>query len=356
MSLTTVRQLPEGFTEEYIKGESRISLNLRDQQLFTITFPCNFYNSLTVVDLSKNKLTELPASIGELANLQQLNCSQNELSSLPSSLNKCQSLQYLNLSGNNFFRFPQEILSLSNLQHLFFGVNNLVEIPSNVYSLKKLLTLFLAGNQLTSVPTSLCRLSQLSVLNLSNNQLSALPHTMTYLRNLKTLLLHSNRLTSLPASLITLDKLERLSLRENPLINAFVRKTYDPLSLKELAARVLYQTWKVEDLKEGIDNNSPGNPACSRSGFTTSQMQILPQELRNFIKSARPCLNPHCSGVYFDNYVDGLTFVDFCGAYRVPLLSYICKPHDIEDNTEAPLTEEEQVKLRKVILSSFPSS
>lgn len=30
------------------------------------------------------------------------------------------------------------------------------------------------------------------------------------------------------------------------------------------------------------------------------------------------------SGVYFDNRVEHIKFVDFCGKYRIPLLQYLC--------------------------------
>jgi len=45
---------------------------------------------------------------------------------------------------------------------------------------------------------------------------------------------------------------------------------------------------------------------------------------------ARKCPNPNCCGVYFDKQYSQVKFVDTCGAYRLPLLQYLCSPNCFE--------------------------
>ena len=42
----------------------------------------------------------------------------------------------------------------------------------------------------------------------------------------------------------------------------------------------------------------------------------IPHNLVEYLHQARSCLNPRCSGVYFDARVEHVKFVDFCGMYR----------------------------------------
>lgn len=67
-----------------------------------------------------NKLTSLPAALGNCASLEELNARSNKLTSIPRELAALQQLQLLNLQGNQLRTFPSEILrectSLHTLQ------------------------------------------------------------------------------------------------------------------------------------------------------------------------------------------------------------------------------------------------
>ena len=56
--------------------------------------------NLVSLDLSGNRLTALPASIGLLKHLEILNASNNDLRELPSTLHDLPCLQMLDISGN----------------------------------------------------------------------------------------------------------------------------------------------------------------------------------------------------------------------------------------------------------------
>jgi hypothetical protein len=44
-------------------------------------------------------------------------------------------------------------------------------------------------------------------------------------------------------------------------------------------------------------------------------------------------------GVFFDNRVEHIKFVDFCGKYRIPLLQYLCSSKCIEDDSNSHTDE-----------------
>jgi len=44
-------------------------------------------------------------------------------------------------------------------------------------------------------------------------------------------------------------------------------------------------------------------------------------------------------GVFFDNRVEHVKFVDFCGKYRIPLLQYLCSSKCIEDDSNSHIDE-----------------
>ena len=65
--------------------------------------------------LSGNRLTSLPAEIGQLASLRQLVLGGNQLTSLPAEIWQLTSLEELSLSGNQLTSVPAEIGQLTSL-------------------------------------------------------------------------------------------------------------------------------------------------------------------------------------------------------------------------------------------------
>ncbi len=66
-----------------------------------------------MLDLSGNKLSNLPPEIVKLQNLTMLDLSGNKLSSLPPEIGKLQNLTRLLLSDNQLTQFPKALLGLN---------------------------------------------------------------------------------------------------------------------------------------------------------------------------------------------------------------------------------------------------
>jgi len=291
------------------------------------------FNNLRTLDLSSNNLTSLPDVLA-LCPITSLIAKNNRLSndSLPKSLlSKCGDgiLRELNLSGNLFTHFPEHVLELKGLKFLYLGGNQITSISKDIWKLQSLQILSIGGNAITDVPEAVGNLSQLQGLILCDNLIEHLPASIAKLKNLKSLLLHKNRLKHLPRDIITLKNLVELSLRENPLVVRFVQDiSLTPATLLELAARTI------------------------RTSSICYGPSDLPRTMMEYLQSANCCVNPKCTGVFFDNRIEHIKFVDFCGKYRVPLLQYLCSSKCIEPvkESEEPQPGASGFMMRKVLL------
>ena len=155
--------------------------------------------NLCTLDLSNNKIKELPELLCKLVNLAELRVTANRLSSFPDSL--CQS-------------------SLS----------------------RSLKTLDLSDNRLVSLPGQFGYMTSLMSLNLANNQLESLPFSFHHLQNLRKLLLLNNRLHCLPSNMHRL-QLDILDISGNEFCHEdsvqVIQSRLGVLSLLELSARVV---------------------------------------------------------------------------------------------------------------------
>ncbi|KAJ9591461.1 hypothetical protein L9F63_002067 [Diploptera punctata] len=285
------------------------TLLLYHNQITVLPININKFKNLKVLDVSSNGLTIFPEILAECP-LVSIIAKNNNLGddSFPKSFSNIY-LKELNLNGNKLTSIPQQIIEAESLKYLYLGSNQIREIANGIWKLKSLQIFHVGGNQLVEVPDSLGMLQQLQALNLSENLLESLPATIANLKNLKSLMLHKNKLQTLPTEIIALKCLTELSLRDNPLVVRFVSSiSLNPPSLLEHAGR----TVKLY----GIPYGSPE----------------LPRSLVEYLNSAHHCVNPKCKGVFFDNRVEHVKFVDFCGKYRIPLMQYLCSSKCIEEN------------------------
>jgi Leucine-rich repeat (LRR) protein/GTPase SAR1 family protein len=192
-------------------------LYLRNNQLTALPDSLAQLTQLQLLDLQNNQLTALPDSLAQLTQLQLLDLSNNQLTALPDSLAQLTQLQHLYLSSNQLTALPDSLAQLTQLQELYLSNNQLTALPDSLAQLTQLQHLRLSYNQLTALPDSLAQLTQLQQLYLNNNQLTALPDSLAQLTQLQQLSLDGNQLTALPDSLAQLTQLQQLYLRNNQL-------------------------------------------------------------------------------------------------------------------------------------------
>lgn len=82
-----------------------------------------FPKQLKLLNLERNKLRLLPATINTLTELRNLNVSHNSLNKLPDELGQCFNLYELNISHNQLSQLPITITQLTKLDSLTFTNN-----------------------------------------------------------------------------------------------------------------------------------------------------------------------------------------------------------------------------------------
>ncbi|MCK6538582.1 MAG: leucine-rich repeat domain-containing protein [Anaerolineales bacterium] len=204
-------------------------LDLRENQLTALPPEIGALASLQTLHLSDNQLTALPAELWRLPWLKRLDISFNPLPGLPPELWQKTDWEELNLGGLNLTALPAEIGALASLQNLDLSRNQLTALPAEIGALASLQTLYLSDNQLTALPPEIGELASLQTLGLSHNQLTALPPEIGELASLQDLDHSHNQLTDLPPEIGELASLQTLNLRENQLTDL-------PLEIGQLAS------------------------------------------------------------------------------------------------------------------------
>lgn len=104
------------------------------------------------LDLSRQKLTEVPPQIALFTNLNKLILNRNRIKEIPEFISKLVYLQEFRCSRNRIKAFPQVICSLVEMDHLALGKNSIESIPPCISKLSKLRVLDLWGNEVGELP------------------------------------------------------------------------------------------------------------------------------------------------------------------------------------------------------------
>jgi len=149
-------------------------------------------DTLEILDLSNNQLSQLPDEITQLTQLKIIFASQNLFTTLPNILGACPALEMVGFKSNQITKVPKGSLP------------------------KQLRWLILTDNQITDLPETLGQCTRLQKLALAGNQLTYLPSSMSALHNLELLRISANQLTEFPTQLLALPKLAWFAFSGNP--------------------------------------------------------------------------------------------------------------------------------------------
>ncbi|ONH56112.1 Leucine rich repeat-containing protein [Pseudomonas cedrina] len=174
---------------------------------------------ITRLDLSCG-LTEFPREIFELADsLEILNLSGNALSKLPDDLHRLPHLRVLFCSDNRFTELPACLGQCAQLSMIGFKANQISHVPAAALP-PRLRWLILTDNRIRELPSQLGERPLLQKLMLAGNQLAHLPQSLANCHNLELLRIASNRFTRLPDWLLALPSLTWLAYAGNPVETA----------------------------------------------------------------------------------------------------------------------------------------
>ncbi|AYO09776.1 protein kinase [Vibrio campbellii] len=161
-------------------------------------------------------LTEFPMEILELAEtLEVLDLSGNALSDLPPELEQLTKLKIIFASNNRFTHLPEVLGKLPNLEMVGFKTNK-IKMVSEASLPSQLRWLILTDNEIEVLPNSLGERPRLRKLALAGNCIKQLPNSMENLVNLELIRLSANQLEHFPDVLMKLPKLAWFAFAGNP--------------------------------------------------------------------------------------------------------------------------------------------
>lgn len=164
----TLEQLRSGA----LAGIRRLDLSAELTQLPDEIF--DLADSLEVLNLSGNRLSELPDGLARLKKLRVLFCSDNAFTAVPEVLGECEALEMVGFKANRIRHLPDNALPPA-LRWLILTDNALPSLPRELGARPRLRKLMLSGNRLVGLPESLAECAELELLRIAANQLAALP-------------------------------------------------------------------------------------------------------------------------------------------------------------------------------------
>ncbi len=173
----TVEQLKSG----ELAGVGRLQLS---EQLTELPHEIlTLAETLEVLDVSNNLLSELPEWLVELPKLKIVFASNNRFTRLPLVLGRCEKLEMVGFKSNQIVRVAEESLP-EQLRWLILTDNQITKLPESLGYRPRLQKLALAGNKLTALPNSFNQLVNLELVRLSANQLERFPEALLKLPKL----------------------------------------------------------------------------------------------------------------------------------------------------------------------------
>jgi len=130
---------------------------------------CNGDAVTSLAIVNNPGITEVPADVASLANLESLDISNCHIQKFPSNLNALPKLKNLVLSKNAIGEIPEDIGTFPALEKLDVSENGLTALPVSIGNLANLKNLNVYRNFITALPDSVAQLS-LQRINIGGNQ------------------------------------------------------------------------------------------------------------------------------------------------------------------------------------------
>ena len=181
----TLEQLCSGALQGVKRLQLSADLSVFPEEIFTLA------DSLEVLDLSNNRLSDLPEDLTRLKNLKILFASNNGFSHVPDVLGQMSKLEMIGFKHNRI-KYVSDHCLPERTRWLILTDNRIEALPENIGKLSRLEKCALAGNQISALPDSFAQLKNLGLLRISANALAEFPDVLLDLPKLAWLAFSGN--------------------------------------------------------------------------------------------------------------------------------------------------------------------
>lgn len=223
-----------------LHNNTKKELCMTNTNLTMLATEISMYTNISVLNLSNNKLYDLPIQLLECKALQNLDLSINLFDNIPDVVYNLYTLNKLDLSWNLIHNIDRKISNMVSLENLDLSHNNIRWFLVNLTEIPNLVKLNLSHNFImtTTLQNIIMsfdeKLTKLTNLDISHNRLTSIRYLINFIKNVKYLDISSNCIKNI-FLLSTLSNLETLDFRSNQVTNTknFSRFwTQIPLKLK----------------------------------------------------------------------------------------------------------------------------
>merc|ERR1712166_29323 len=233
--------------------------------------------SIRILDLTSNRLQEIPKEIEHLINVEILKIGQNCITELPNEIGNLTKIKECIMDHNCISDLKESMGQWTNLTHFNMAFNNISTMPNSCANWVNLEVLLANTNSFIGIPVGVGMWKKLKKINMGNNSMGTLPEEIGHWKCIQELDFSGNALNALPESFDTLLTLKKIYLGHNDL------KTNQIAGMSAMT--------KLEDLflpknllEKGIPKDFGNLTNLRRVSFSANKMKSLPAEVGEWVK------------------------------------------------------------------------
>jgi leucine-rich repeat protein SHOC2 len=258
------------------------SLDLSDQKLKQLPADIIKLTNLEKIDIGSNPDLDLVQTFGVLKQIESLKIlwlTDGKLKAIPDNISQLKNLEELWLDNNELPSFPEPVKQLSNLKYLRLFSNKIKSVSFKKQELPNLIYIDLCYNEFETFPVQLSVLHSLKRIIIWYNSINEIPRSIKRFKKIEEINLENNNLTSLPKQFGSLKAIQKLCLKDNKLSDKSIKVIYHLYNLKDLDLQgnnIAVLSDKVGNLKQ-LERLSVCDNPLKELPFELEQVKTLQQ-------------------------------------------------------------------------------